>query len=66
LIVDEGDVFIFEETARFSKLLAEIRSISFTGTTSNNDKDGIEMVTLADWNITPFKAYDIAKMMKEG
>jgi hypothetical protein len=24
------------------------------------------MVTLADWNITPFKAYDTAKMMKEG
>lgn len=66
VIVDEGDVFIFEQTAQFSKLFQTIRSISFTGTSSNNDNDGLEMSTLKDWGITPFIAYDIPKMRREG
>jgi hypothetical protein len=66
VIVDEGDVLVFEQTSCFSKLFETIRSISFTGTTSNNDTEGLEMLTLSDWGITPFKVYDIAKMKKEG
>lgn len=66
VVVDEGDVFVFGQTARFTKLLKTIRSISFSGTISNNDNQGIEKLTLDDWSVTPFMAYDIAKMKKEG
>jgi hypothetical protein len=37
VVVDEGDVFVFGQTSRFTKLLKTIRSISFSGTISNND-----------------------------
>jgi hypothetical protein len=57
LIVDEADVFVFDQTSEFANLIEGRRCICFTATTSNGEKHDSERITLNGFNFTMLKAY---------